>query len=126
MNDQAVKLIEELAKSLGTTSKYLWSILLKQAPISGAIDFLIFGCLSLGVYIIWRIHLILMSTPEDSHNSYYEEYEYAGIIMVVFCAIYMIFWIISLISTINSITCFVNPEYWALEQILNAVSKTCK
>lgn len=38
MNEQTVKLVEQLAQKLGTTTEYLWNVLIKQAPISAAID----------------------------------------------------------------------------------------
>lgn len=34
MNEQTTKLIEQLAKELGTTAEYLWTVLLKQSPIA--------------------------------------------------------------------------------------------
>ena len=38
MDEKFQKLIEALAAKLGTTAEHLWGVLVRQAPISGAVD----------------------------------------------------------------------------------------
>lgn len=38
MNEQTLKILSDLSNKMGTTTEYLWTILLKQGPISGIID----------------------------------------------------------------------------------------
>lgn len=37
MEEKTIKLIEQLAQKLGTTTEYLWAVLLKQAPIDATV-----------------------------------------------------------------------------------------
>lgn len=48
MNEETSKLIRELADKLGTTAEHLWSVLVKQAPISSATD-------CVGLIVLWII-----------------------------------------------------------------------
>lgn len=41
MDDKYRQLIEDMAAKLGVTAEHLWGVLVKQAPISGAVDLVI-------------------------------------------------------------------------------------
>lgn len=42
MNNEITKLLENLVQELGTTPKYLWNLLLKQAPLIAIVDLIQF------------------------------------------------------------------------------------
>ena len=57
MNEQTTILLQKLSESLGTTSEYLWAVLIKQAPISATISMVIFTqyeTLSKGINWLWE------------------------------------------------------------------------
>ena len=56
MNDQTAKLIEQLAQKLGTTTEYLWSVLIKQAPIDALSRLAFFIVSIIGGIIIYKAH----------------------------------------------------------------------
>jgi hypothetical protein len=122
MNQQLSALLEKLATKLGTTTEYLWHVLLKQARISATITLFYFiASLIIGV-IIYKLHRRFMTTPEKPHsNNLYYEHEELGAIMVVVAAIWGIcfIWIISSLS--NIFNGYFNPEYWALNEIFSSI-----
>ena len=69
MNENTARLLDNLATKLGTTSEYLWSVLLKQAPISGwiaVVEIVIFVVGIVAIAIIFNIHtaIIAFANPE--------------------------------------------------------------
>ncbi len=121
MDKETTQLIEKLAETLGTTSEYIWEVLIKQAPVYAAgtileiILMIIFGC------ILFVLHLYF-SKESDNSRSKYDKYD-ALIRVPMFIG--AIFWfclaLVAFFSISHIITALVNPEYWALKQILNAL-----
>ncbi len=110
-------LLEQLATKLGTTTEYLWTILLKQAPIHaftiiGAFIFcILFGILLLRIFSKYRDTV---------------EYKMDWQIPFIFISIIWMFVFIIVIAYLSSaITALLNPEYYALQQILNAIKHSC-
>lgn len=112
MNEQTNQLLRELAEKLGTTSEYLWQVLVKQAHIyawtmiiCGGIPFLI------GVVVaLWVVKKV------KGNKGKTEEWHFW-----VFAAALTISAISLVGMLINSqmiIAGLFNPEYWALKQIL--------
>ena len=125
MNEQTQKLIEQLANKFGTTSEYLWSVLVKQAPITATIELIQTILLLFVGWILYKVHIKLLSQPpkQDYWKSYYEKYDAGAIapmalitlgwgvlMMVCFCAF----------STILS--GLFNPEFWALDYIMKVTT----
>lgn len=61
MNEGTERLLTQLAEKLGTTTEYLWAVLLKQAPIDAIgqlVSIVLFACLTgIGLkafFILWR------------------------------------------------------------------------
>ena len=120
MNEQTTKLIEQLAQKLGTTSEYLWTVLLKQAPISAAIDALYFILVIIGGIIIYRVHKYLGKETDDKYSIYYVKEGFVAIPMIFAAMIWAICFIACFFSIGNIINGFFNPEYWALKEVLGA------
>lgn len=116
--DKLTDLLQALATQLGTTSQYLWSVLVKQAFISGITDLFIYTLLlvaCIGEYK-WFKYLI-----KENHNM--SDGEEVGhrmglVISFVLLAIFVIWTLASFSTTLAS---FFNPEYWALNHILEVI-----
>lgn len=124
MNEQTAKLLEQLAIKLGTTSEYLWGILLKQAPIDATISLMqLVGLIAFGL-VLWKIHKKLMSVVEnDKYNeSYYEKYDAGAVVpMVIAIFVWGVILIFFFFSFDTIISGYFNPEYWALKEISNSL-----
>ena len=126
MNEQTLKLIEGLAQKLETTSEYLWGVLIKQAPIEACINigYIVFvvgmGC------VLWKIHLkLLRKPPGDRYDTYYEKHDgVSAIILGVITIGWLICFFVTMCLIGNIITGFYNPEYWALDKVLNSIKPT--
>ena len=110
-------LLEKLAEKLGTTSEYLWGILLKQAPIEATI---IVGQMLL--IVLFGIVLIVLhkrfSSTVDG-ESLYSRYEEAIAIPMIVCMVVFVILALSAFYAIPELMYgYFNPEYWALQEIL--------
>ena len=118
MNEEISTVVRELANELGTTVEYLWGVLVAQAPIYMVGSLLAHSVLIIISIFILRFLYKFIKYPPDSWD---EEYIMGTIIgaTVVSCVM-TIFPILSLIISIPTyITIIFNPEYWALQQILD-------
>jgi len=121
MNEQTTKLIEQLAQKLGTTAEYLWTILLKQAPISAMIDLMCLVLFTIIGIALYKLHkYCAKKTGEDERSIYDDRGELVIPAMLILTVIWIIFFIASFLSIGNIINGFFNPEYWALKEILRA------
>lgn len=122
MNDQTAQLLQQLASKMGTTTEYLWSVLLKQAPISAAMDLLITLATAVGGYLLFKLNSkFSKKNPDDKYGeSYYSNNE--GYIIIM--GVGFISWVIMAIACVLNLELvvagFFNPEYWALQKILSA------
>ncbi|MEY2500558.1 MAG: hypothetical protein QOI07_892 [Verrucomicrobiota bacterium] len=115
MNEQTTKLIEELAQKLGTTAEHLWSVLVRQAPISASVDFIqLIGLWALSYFLIryavkkWRDCDI---EGEDCEGRVMMATIASGIVFVMAMIAFFT-------APGNIVSGFFNPEYWALKQII--------
>jgi hypothetical protein len=119
MNEQTTKLVEQLAIKLGTTADYLWSVLLKQAPISALTDLIYFMLISIGGIILFKTHKSFSKPGEDTWENKYDKSDGLVVAMGVIAVIWVLLFIVAFLSLGNVINGFFNPEYWALNQILS-------
>lgn len=120
-------LIEQLAQKLGTTTEYLWDILLKQAPIQSFISLFELIIIILFGFVLYKIHKRFSVksdyTDRDGYRhegSLYSQYEEKIILPMIVGGLIFICLVMYAFCSINEIfNGFFNPEYWALEQILN-------
>lgn len=115
MNDNITKLIETLAAKLGTTAEYLWAVLIRQAPISATTSLilcLVFITLA-AVYTKW----LIKKAKDDELDCLDNESNFVIALVGGLLSIIGVIVIICLFSDI--ITGYFNPEYWALQKILD-------
>lgn len=115
MNPELQKALIDLAAKLGVTVDHLWGVLLYQARVDAAFDFLI--CVGCAIYfvvggrLLRRLH---QRVEEDDYGN--EEPFWLG--FSVYAGIGFFVLIVLLLSAHGFITETTNPEYWALKQIL--------
>src|SRR5690606_1291511 len=115
MSKETAKLLEQLASKLGTTTEYLWGILLKQAFISACIGVFYLTVALIGAYGIYRwwkhldVKVIKWDDPKDYWAPFY-------IVLAMWC----VFFAFAFTGLHDSFYGFFNPEYWALEKILSS------
>lgn len=111
MNEQTTKMIEELSQKLGTTVQHLWGVLVKQAPIDSTVDIFV---LTLWLYFQIRLLKVIRRKTEGRSPEWDEKLP-----PYIFWFATAGFLFLSFTYNINLIVAgFVNPEYWALKQIL--------
>lgn len=110
------ELIQELAAKMGVAVDVLWGALLRQAPITGCVEiifavFVICAAAAM-VFVTRRIHKFVSDEPD-----YQPMWIGVGIAWLV------IFWLAMgvICSLPTTVAAFLNPDYWALNTILNAV-----
>jgi len=116
MNNETSKLIEQLAQKLGTTTEYLWSILLKQAPVSATIILIQILIIAIVGFFIYRFHKHLSN--DDNEMSYYNS-EGLEIFMTVIGIVWVLLAFSSLFFIPRVIYGYFNPEFWALNYIID-------
>jgi hypothetical protein len=110
MNEETTKLLENLANKLGTTSEYLWSVLLKQAPIDATISLFQTAVIFFIGYLLYKKRSIV--------NSEYDER------LPIFVAVAIVWSIVSFITIMcigDIINGYFNPEYWALQRVMDMI-----
>jgi len=111
-------LLTDLSDKIGTTSAHFWSILIRQVYVEAVgelIGIAVFLTLSLIAKKMW-----VLVEKKEKVNEYLE-------ILEAVRPICIIIWVISVIfipACLYSLSArLINPEYYAIEMILKAVSK---
>lgn len=122
MNETTDKLIRDLAEKLGTTADHLWGVLCRQAPISGITNLVVIA--GLIAFIVWGFKLVKRKTtepaPTEANKYPSADWEDEGktIAWLVWglATIGIIIWIAASLEII--VAALLNPEYWALKQLV--------
>ena len=125
MDEKYAQLLETLATKLGTTAEHLWGVLVRQAPISGAVDLALCIILALAV---WRLIAFVKrkTTPSEDSSGRSRPAEWHGEEGPAWLVAAIMTTVLSglIIATIPGIvSAFANPEYWALKQLLSMVPR---
>lgn len=128
MNEQTAKLLSEkldaLAAKLGVTAEHLWGVLVRQATVEAAI--------STALAVMWLTVLIVcivavkrnaMTWITELSKDYHQQDEavlwISGTPVISGAAIGLVSFILSRIHLLDALRNVLNPEYWALQQVLN-------
>lgn len=122
MNDikeiaEAVQVIlQPLADKLGTTGQYVWELQVKQAYVDGSIALvgLLFGIALITVAILWMKKI--NDNLETQRNT---EMDGFGVVASVILFIAGFIFLCTNVPTV--LNCFINPEYYALRQLIKLV-----
>ena len=114
MNETVQRSIEELAQKLGVSIENLWHALLQQAPISGGVGLVFDAVLFMFLFSVWK------RLPKFYLDFNMDDREFLSVL-----ASYTVFGIAFPLIVIHVTTSFpihlagvLNPEYWALKEIL--------
>ena len=123
MDDKTLQALTILAAKLGTTADYLWGVLLRQAPITGAIDLLVMAAWAAGCVAWYRFVRRRTTTPKATDENHYPCAEWRDETGVGLAWLSVVIFILMSALVIGSglsnvVAALVNPEYWALRQIL--------
>ena len=116
MTEDTARLLDNLATKLGTTSEYLWTVLLKQAPVAagiGLMEVAIFAAII--VAYIKTIPWLLKGAKDNRYDVAWD----IGLAVGAVASIILVFAII--INLGAAATAILNPEYWALDKILGTI-----
>ena len=122
MDEKTLSALTALAQKLGTTAEYLWGVLLKQAPITGAIDLVVMAAWIAAA--VWWLRLVQRNTSKPTASTENKcpraEWEDEGAVFawgsVVICWVLVGLCVGPKLS--STAAALLNPEYWALKQIL--------
>jgi hypothetical protein len=116
MSAETAQILEAIATKLGTTTEFLWAILVKQASINGIIS-----CVSLVFCIV--LWLLALFVPRHYINKYYQKTKDDGIfVMYMFVIAGLGLLLMPIYFNITTaITALTNPEYLALKEILRSI-----
>ncbi len=116
------EILLKLANELGTTAEYLWGVLLSQAKIYAFTSSVEIICTFIFGFILYGIHKRFIKNT-DNNDSIYEEYDIAApIFMGIVSVVYVIVLMVAFFTISDVVTAIVNPEYWALKQLLNHIN----
>lgn len=122
MDEKTLQALTDLAEKLGTTSEYLWGALIKQAPITGAVDLMIMVAWVAAAAGWFALVKRKTTEPPKSDEDRYPRAEWveeSAFIGWVSVAIFSLIAGVVVSSTLSiTIAALLNPEYWALAQIL--------
>ena len=121
MNTEITNLLTVLADKLGTTSEYLWGILLSQAPISATIILIqiIFTVLS-GIFL-WKLHKYFSKETDEKYSIYDNGNGGFEALVITLSILILIIGVVLFFQIENVLNGYFNPEYWALDKILNTL-----
>jgi uncharacterized membrane protein len=112
IDNETVIALTALANKTGTTAEYLWKVLVKQAPLEAVkegIGLLIMLVVGGALCLVHK--MLLKKEVYDEDTSY-------GVVMMFAAFIWGLVTIVFICSTVATCTDALNPEYWALKQIL--------
>jgi uncharacterized membrane protein len=121
--NETTELLKVLADKLGTTSEYLWGVLLSQAPISATVNLLLLLLAIVGWVVFYRAHKYLSKEIPDNRYRYtrYQENDAAPVIMIIAGVVLVVYSLIMICSIESIVAGYFNPEYWALNKVLRVV-----
>jgi len=112
---EIMPLLQQLADQLGTTATHLWEILLRQAPISATIYLIQYGLVIVGCLAWLKVTKIMHGKIQKNWDEFH--YVWIGIVWLLL----IVFLIAGFICLKDGLIGFINPEYWALREILDVI-----
>ena len=108
--------LQPLAEKLGTTAQYVWGLQVKQAYVDGSIALvvLLFGIALITVAILWMKKI--NDNLETQRNT---EMDGFGVVASVILFIAGFIFLCTNVPTV--LNCFINPEHYALHQLIKLV-----
>ena len=114
------KYIDQLAQSLNVASEHVYAALLKQALVSGIVSALVAALALIIVIALSVLAITLWKRALNDEYCYYdtEEAFFHTAIIAIFVSVATFFFIG---CAYDALTALLNPEYWAIKEVLNTV-----
>lgn len=100
------ELIQKMAEKLGVTAEHIWGVLVRQAPITCSIH--LAALAAMAVLLVWTGRRLYVWEPNDGDK----------LVITVLWALAAFIGIMCFSTMGDALSGFVNPEYWALKQLL--------
>lgn len=116
------KIIQQLADKFGTTVEHLWAVMVRQARVEAVLDiFWILALIATLVLTAWFVRYAWRKTKEEDYSNRWDEE--AVVVISVVCGIISALITVPIIALLSYglVSKLFNPEYWALQQILDAI-----
>lgn len=125
MEEKAFEYIDAIAANLGVAAEHVYGALLKQAMVSGlrSVVYIII-CLAVSYVIIKMFKRIYSDVKEGEDGIFVDSYgvSLGGVFALIFGGIAIIIMFFAIMADIgNATTALLNPEYWALKEILTTI-----
>lgn len=120
MNEKLTELLEKLALKLGTTTEFLWVVLVKEAHLVAITDLIYIAMAIIAWIPMWKTHFYLLNVKNQIN---YDNNDWTGIVIIILAVILLVLTLATLANIGEIIDGFFNPEFWALNYILSMLSK---
>lgn len=121
MEDKIIGILQTLADKLCTTVDHLWGVLVVQAKVAALTQGLETAVIGLITFLLWRLRTKMLVQKNRDHYGEYNIAVYLYLIAMSACVI--VFGINLFVFIEVASKAILNPEYWALTQILHLVGK---
>jgi hypothetical protein len=122
MDERTEAIIRELSDKLGTTGEHLWGVLVSQAPITGVIDLIVMAAWVFLIVMSFKFIHKKTTVPKGMENSPYQHADWEEEVAALAWGGWAITTLLTLLvvggSLSGTISAIINPEYWALKQLL--------
>lgn len=120
MNQDTLNALTALAEKLGTTGEHLWGVLLQQAWVSFWTDLVCDLAFLALAYAMLQLSLFAYNHTDVVSFSGREGHA----LLCVLAGLGSLMSVITVVCSIEStVTKLINPEYYALSQILKSISR---
>ena len=113
MDGNTAAVVQQIAAKLGTTSEYLWGVLLKQAPIYAFTTTLEIIAMGIGIY--------LYAKHFNKFQEWFDDEIACGMVVGLTTVVVVVIGFVAIASVPHVITALLNPEYFAFSKILGAI-----
>jgi len=125
MDQKTLEALQALAAKMGTTAEYLWIVMVRQARVLFVVDLIMYALGATAIYALYKgIRKCL--EEEEKLNAREPGNDKAAFMVMTGLFIICGFCIVlaMCLHLPDTITKAINPEYWALQQILETVKGT--
>jgi len=112
MNKETIEFLDKLAEQLGTTSEYLFQVLIDQAWYSFVGDTLAFVC-AVGILVISMRYFVVIIKDDSMFPMVF-----AVSMVMAICVIFILAFVANFSGNLAKVF---NPEYFALSEILKYI-----
>ena len=118
MNEKTQEALVALAEKLGTSTEYLWEVLVRQAKYDIIVSVIQMTIMFAIVYWTIKLHIRFSKEDERKNSQYYYKEEIL-IVPMIFAAITSVIMIVLFLNGFNDLIASIfNPEFWALNRIV--------